>query len=98
MSSLSNNAPSDDRRRLVADVARERDIDYVTEPRPGLSWARNRRDRGPDGEVVAWADDDAVCDRLVAGRLARGFVEAPGAGAAPGLSFPVNSISEPGMV
>ena len=38
-----DNAPSDERtRRLVAGLARERRIDYVTEPRPGLSWARNR--------------------------------------------------------
>ena len=39
-----DNAPSDDRtRRLVVRArARSRDLDYVTEPRPGLSWARNR--------------------------------------------------------
>ena len=84
-----DNAPSDDRtRRLVAELARERDIDYVTEPRPGLSWARNRAIEASDGEVVAWADDDAVCDRSWAAELARGFVEAPGAGAVTGIVIP----------
>ena len=44
-------------------VARGRDIEYVVEPRPGLSWARNRAIEACDSEVIAWADDDEVCDR-----------------------------------
>ena len=54
-----DNAPSDDRtRRLVSELARTREIGYVTEPRPGLSWARNRAIEASDTEIIAWADDD----------------------------------------
>ena len=84
-----DNAPSDGRtRRLVAGLARERNIDYVAEPRPGLSWARNRAIEASDGEVVAWADDDALCDPWWAAELARAFVEIPDAGAVTGIVIP----------
>ena len=84
-----DNAPSDDRaRRLVSGLARDRDIEYVAEPRPGLSWARNRAIEASDGEVIAWADDDEVCDRWWAAELARAFVEVPGADAVTGIVIP----------
>jgi GT2 family glycosyltransferase len=84
-----DNAPSDDRtRRLVSELAREHDIEYVEEPRPGLSWARNRAVEASETEVVAWADDDEVCDRWWAAELARGFVEVPNAGAVTGMVIP----------
>ncbi len=84
-----DNAPSDQStQRLVMTLSRERDIDYVTEPRPGLSWARNRAIEASDGEVVAWADDDAVCDRWWVAELARGFVEIPHAEAVTGIVIP----------
>lgn len=84
-----DNAPSDDRtRRLVASLAGEREIEYVMEPRPGLSWARNRAIEASDDEILAWADDDAVCDPWWAAELARGFVEIPEAGAVTGIVIP----------
>jgi glycosyltransferase involved in cell wall biosynthesis len=86
-----DNAPSDDRaHRVVLAAARNHsfDIDYVIEPRPGLSWARNRAIDASDGEVIAWADDDELCDRWWAAELARGFVEVPGAGAVTGVVVP----------
>ena len=84
-----DNDTSDERtRRLVAALALERDIDYVAEPRPGLSWARNRAIEASDGEIVAYVDDDAVCDRWWAAELARGFVEVPDAGAVTGVIIP----------
>lgn len=84
-----DNAPSDDRtRRTVSELARERDINYVMEPRPGLSWARNRAIEASDGEVIAWADDDEICDRCWAAELARAFVEVPDAGAVTGIVVP----------
>ena len=74
-----DNAPSDDRtRRLVSELARTREIDYVIEPRPGLSWARNRAIDASDSEIIAWADDDEVCDAWWAAEIARAFVEVPG--------------------
>lgn len=84
-----DNAPSDARsRQLVSAFAREHDTDYVTEPRPGLSWARNRAIEASDGDVIAYVDDDAVCDRWWAAELARGFVEIPDAGAVSGIIVP----------
>lgn len=84
-----DNASSDDRtRRLVSNLAREHDIEYVKEPRPGLSWARNRAIEASATDVVAWADDDEICDRWWAAELARGFVEVPAAGAVTGMVVP----------
>lgn len=86
-----DNAPSDDRtRQVVLTAARKHlfDIDYVIEPRPGLSWARNRAIDVSDGEVIAWADDDERCDRWWAAELARGFVEVPEASVVTGIMVP----------
>jgi GT2 family glycosyltransferase len=86
-----DNAPSDDRaRQVVLAAARKHDLDfdYVTEPRPGLSWARNRAIEASDTEVIAFVDDDERCDRWWAAELARGFVEIPGAGAVTGVIVP----------
>ena len=84
-----DNAPSDDRtRRLVSELARTREIDYVLEPRKGLSWARNRALDASDSEIVAWADDDECCDPWWAVEIARAFVEFPEAGAVTGLVAP----------
>jgi len=84
-----DNAPSDQRtRRLVADLSRDGAIDYTMEPRPGLSWARNRAIEASDGEVIAWTDDDATCDPWWAAELARGFVDVPSAAAVTGAVIP----------
>jgi len=84
-----DNAPSDDRtRRCVSDAAARLDLHYVVEERPGLSWARNRALAQSDGEVIAWADDDEICDPWWAAELARGFVEVPDAAAVTGLIVP----------
>jgi GT2 family glycosyltransferase len=84
-----DNAPSDDRtQRLVSGLAAEREIEYIVEPRPGLSWARNRAIAACESEVIAWADDDEVCDIWWAAEIARGFVEIPGADAVTGIVVP----------
>lgn len=81
-----DNDPSDDATRdLAARLAGEIDLDYVVEPRRGLSWARNRAIEVARTEVVAWADDDEVCDRWWASEVARAFVEVPEAQAVTGL-------------
>jgi glycosyltransferase involved in cell wall biosynthesis len=85
-----DNAPPDDRARQVVLAARHGglNVEYVVEPRPGLSWARNRAIEVAEGEVIASADDDERCDRWWAAELARGFVEVPGAGAVTGMIVP----------
>lgn len=90
-----DNAPGDDRtRRLVAELARTRPIEYVVEPRPGLSWARNRAIDASDTEVIAWADDDELCDPWWATEIARAFMEVPEAGAVTGLVAPAELCTE----
>ena len=84
-----DNAPSDDRtQRLVAGLASELPIEYVVEPRPGLSWARNRGIDVSRSEIIAWADDDEICDRWWAAEVARAFVEVPDADAVTGIVAP----------
>jgi glycosyltransferase involved in cell wall biosynthesis len=86
-----DNAPSDDRTRQVVKAATadgDLDVDYVIEPRPGVSWARNRAIEASDREVIAFIDDDERCDRWWAAELARGFVEFPGACAVTGVIVP----------
>ena len=84
-----DNAPSDDRtQRLVEGLACELEVRYVTEPRPGLSWARNRAIDASGSEVIAWADDDETCDCWWAMEIARAFVEIPAADAVTGLVAP----------
>src|ERR1700729_3826377 len=95
-----DNAPSDGRtERVVSEFARGRDVEYVTEPRPGLSWARNRAIEASDSEVIAWADDDEVCDFWWAAEVARGFVEVPEADAVTGVVIPAELVTQcqPGL-
>jgi GT2 family glycosyltransferase len=90
-----DNAPSDDRtRRLVSELARTRQIEYVREPRGGLSWARNRAIEASDSEIIAWVDDDEVCDQWWAAEIARAFVEVPEAGAVTGIVAPAELETE----
>ena len=85
-----DNAPTTDRtRQVVAGLAEEHPaIKYAVEPRPGLSWARNRAAELASGEVVAWVDDDVVCDPWWATEIARGFVEVPAADVVTGTVVP----------
>jgi glycosyltransferase involved in cell wall biosynthesis len=84
-----DNAPSDDRSERVAErFATRLDVRYVREERPGLSWARNRSIDESDTDVIAWVDDDEVCDPWWAAEIARGFVEHPEAGAVSGAVLP----------
>lgn len=84
-----DNAPANDRtQRVVSAFTPKLDIDYVVELRPGLSWARNRAIDACESEVIAWADDDEVCDRWWVAEIARGFVEVPEADAVTGIVLP----------
>ena len=81
-----DNAPSDDRSQEVAsEVPRVR---YVREPRPGLSWARNRAIVECVGDVIAFVDDDVTVDKRWVGRFQRTFAENPAVGVVTGLVCP----------
>ncbi len=85
-----DNAPVDDRSRLVAaeHELQPGSVHTWWSQRPGLSRARNRSIDASDSEIIAWIDDDEECDRWWAAELARGFVEHPDADAVSGMILP----------
>jgi GT2 family glycosyltransferase len=81
-----DNAPLDaSTRELVAKYPRVR---YVTEPRPGLDWARNRGVREARGEIIAFTDDDVSVDTGWVKAMAAAFDEEPHAMCVTGLVVP----------
>jgi glycosyltransferase involved in cell wall biosynthesis len=84
-----DNAPTNDTVATLAQEYTDRlSLSYVVEPRPGLAWARNCAIANSDTEVIAWVDDDEVCDRWWLAELSRGFVEHPEADAVSGSILP----------
>jgi len=65
-----------------------RQIRYVLEARPGLSWARNRGIIEAKGEIIAYTDDDVVVDPGWVKSLAQVFAEEPQVMAVTGLVVP----------
>lgn len=92
---VDNASNSRDTQRLVSTLSKGHDhLDYVSEPRPGLSWARNRAISETDTEVIAWFDDDAVCDQWWTAEIVRGFVEEPAAEVTTGPLVPMELLTE----
>jgi glycosyltransferase involved in cell wall biosynthesis len=84
-----DNAPDDDATQRVARRFADRlDLTYAVEPRPGLSWARNRCIEVSRSQVIAWVDDDERCDPWWAAEIARAIVEHPDAEAVCGSVLP----------
>jgi GT2 family glycosyltransferase len=81
-----DNAPSDPGTRDL--VARYPRVRYVTEPRPGLDWARNRAIREARGEIVAFTDDDVSVDPGWVKAIAAAFADEPHAMCVTGLVVP----------
>ncbi len=65
-----DNASRDDRAR---EVAARWGADYVVEPRPGLSQARNRGAAASECEIVAYLDDDSLPEPDWLSNLVEGF-------------------------
>jgi GT2 family glycosyltransferase len=81
-----DNAPSDDSTaRLVHEYPNVR---YISEPRPGLDWARNRAILEAHGEIIAYTDDDVVIDPNWISALAAVFAQEPDVMAVTGLVVP----------
>ena len=62
---------------------------YVEEPRRGVSHARNRGALAAANEIVAFTDDDVVCDPDWVAALARGFASPSRPGVVSGLILPM---------
>jgi GT2 family glycosyltransferase len=85
-----DNAPaSGDTARVVAAMRDgELRLDYVVEPKPGLSWARNCAIAHIDTDIVAWIDDDEVADESWVAEVVRAFRTFPDAAAISGSVVP----------
>ncbi|WP_432825463.1 glycosyltransferase family 2 protein [Dactylosporangium sp. CA-092794] len=81
-------------RRVVAELADPR-MAYVCEPRPGLSWARNRAIAEVTSGVLAWIDDDEVADRHWLSEVARALHRHPEAGCVTGVIVPAEVATKP---
>jgi GT2 family glycosyltransferase len=85
-----DNAPTSDGTAEVVAGMRDGDLrlDYVVEPTPGLSWARNCALPHVDTDIVAWLDDDEVADQNWIAELTRAFRSVPDAAAVSGSVVP----------
>jgi GT2 family glycosyltransferase len=73
-----DNAPTDDRvRKFVESTDFKVPVQYVLEPTPGLSYARNRAIACCQTEFIAFIDDDEKACRYWASEVIRGFTESP---------------------
>lgn len=89
-----DNAPTDDATETLIRTQYPQ-VRYCREPRPGLSWARNRAILEAQGEIIAFTDDDVVVDPNWAAALSQTFVENPDVMAVTGLVVPYELETEP---
>jgi GT2 family glycosyltransferase len=75
-------------REVVAGFSAELTPEYLVEPRPGLSRARNAAVNAVPAGVVAWLDDDEEGDTRWVAEIRRAFVTHPGAAAVSGVVIP----------
>jgi GT2 family glycosyltransferase len=80
-----DNAPSDERTRLLAESQR---VSYVREPKPGLDFARNLAVQLTSSDLLAFLDDDVVVDAGWLAGLGKALAEHPDAAAVTGLVLP----------
>jgi O-antigen biosynthesis protein len=88
-----DNAPRSEATQQL--VSRYPQVRYVREPRPGVSWARNRAISEAGGQIVAFTDDDVVVDAGWVAALARVFAENAEVMAVTGLVAPYELETEP---
>jgi GT2 family glycosyltransferase len=84
-----DNAPvTDATAEVVLAAARRGDVDYVVEPKAGLSFARNTAVAAAPGEILAWLDDDEVADPHWLAEVARALADHPEAEVVCGVIVP----------
>ncbi|MBU2669260.1 glycosyltransferase family 2 protein [Actinoplanes bogorensis] len=84
-----DNAPVSGRTAEVAQAAAARGpVDYIVEPKAGLSFARNTAVKAAPGQILAWLDDDEVADPHWLAEVARALHEHPDADVISGVIVP----------
>jgi GT2 family glycosyltransferase len=73
---------------VVHSAARRGPVDYLLEPRAGLSFARNAAVKAAPGQILAWIDDDEVADPHWLAEVARALDEHPDADVISGVIVP----------
>jgi glycosyltransferase involved in cell wall biosynthesis len=84
---VDNNPGTRDSAKVVDEVGLPR-CEYVVEPRPGLSRARNRGLQSVRTELVAWMDDDETADPNWARAVKQGFAHESRPAALCGVMLP----------
>ena len=73
---------------VVRAAARRGPVEYLLEPRAGLSFARNAAVAAAPGEILAWIDDDEYADVNWLAEVARALDEHPEADVVSGVIVP----------
>jgi glycosyltransferase involved in cell wall biosynthesis len=89
-----DNAPGSKEAATVVETLALPSWEYVVEPRPGASHARNRGLSVVSAELVAWIDDDEIPDVDWVRRLKQGFEHEAAPGAVCGRMYPAELESE----
>ena len=81
--------------RAVAGYSGSLEVDVITEPKPGLSHARNAALRACSSDLIAYLDDDAIAAATWLSSLVRVFEEERGVAVAGGRVSPIWESSRP---
>ena len=73
---------------VVHSAARRGPVEYLVEPKAGLSFARNTAVKAAPGQILAWIDDDEVADPHWLAEVARALHEHPDADVISGVIVP----------
>jgi glycosyltransferase involved in cell wall biosynthesis len=84
-----DNAPATEATaEVVRSAARRGKVEYLVEPKAGLSFARNTAVGAAPGEILAWLDDDEVADPNWLAEIARALADHPEADVISGVIVP----------
>jgi len=84
-----DNAPVTDATAEVVRAAAQRGpVEYLVEPKGGLSFARNAAVAAAPGEILAWLDDDEYADPNWLAEVARALADHPEADVVSGVIVP----------
>jgi glycosyltransferase involved in cell wall biosynthesis len=73
---------------VVRSAARRGPVEYLVEPKGGLSFARNTAVAAAPGEILAWLDDDEYADPNWLAEVARALADHPEADVVSGVIVP----------